>query len=127
MGKPFGFLPLRIGSICLIVLAAGTGCAGKVKQPASFPWSYAQGFDDGCSSAGDNVAFVWKEQPLAMDPEYRYGWSDGFRQCETLAQASARKTRVLTQQQNLSQEQQTKLEKGLLQQQKIKGVGIKGM
>ncbi|MGH8435552.1 MAG: hypothetical protein ACRERX_14010 [Pseudomonas sp.] len=60
-----------------------------------YPAAFADGFEDGCGSgrqaAGAISGSFNKDVPRYLrDPQYTEGWSDGFRQCQAMAESADR-------------------------------------
>lgn len=73
---------------CLVLLLAG-GCQSLREQmlAASYPPTFVDGFEAGCSSGRSAVGLLgqfFKDVPrYQYEPLYAQGWDDGFRQCES--------------------------------------------
>ena len=97
---------------CCAVLIAGLGnLGGCTSQKGTVvstdtPHAYADGFDAGCHSgkkAGSKLfeQFQKNSGRFISNPSYAQGWSDGFRQCETVLESVQRETRIAMEQQRL--------------------------
>ncbi len=100
----------RPALLAALLLAPGLlgGCASEGEQlvQQGYPASYAQGYEDGCTS-GKKAGGSWfaefkKDVNRAdADPQYAEGWSDGFAECKGEEEALEREIEASIEQQKM--------------------------